>query len=407
MLDNSTKTRTIGVYKVYKLLSVISLPQNRLNRHMNPSSGMRSMLEVEEAFKNKRPITQRPRKEVLEKLYAQGLGSVKLGKIFGVSRCTILRWMTKYGIKRRNKLWTEEEIVALKKLYPKGEKETLLAKLENRKWNGIRNKAGKLGLRFPNTKYKFAKKQLEKLYNQMGFRRATQRLGMARSTFFYLLKKDNIKLKGLLKNPDLSPSVNLFYVLGVLKGDGFTCINKKHRLYTVGLMTISKKFAESFANALKKIGLRPSLYVWHPPVSPKRKQTYRVTACSKKFVQWYRALSCEEIKNIVKKRKELAATFVRGFYESEGSYYLAAGKYPRITICNTQPHLLVLIKELLSQIGVDVNFRAGGKTKVGTQVYYLYKGGKDAPILICTINPCIKNEPSNLARIRKTNGNGI
>lgn len=359
------------------------------------------MSEVKGAFKNKRFITQMPRKEELEKLYSQGLGSIKLGKIFGVSRCTILRWMAKHGIKRRSNLWTEEGIEALKKLYPKGEKRTLLAKLKNRKWNGIRIKASKLGLKFPSTKYKLTKGQIEKLYDQMGFRRAAQHLGIARSTFFYLLKRNNIKLKGLLKNPDINPSTNLLYVLGVLKGDGFICVDNKRRLYTVGLMTTSKKFAESFADALKKIGLRPSLYMGHPPVSSKRKQTYRVVACSKKFVQWYQALAHEEIKNIVGKRKELAAAFVRGFYESEGSYYLAAGKYPHITICNTQPHLLTLIKEFLSQFGVDMNFRAGGKTRAGNQVYYLHRGGKDAPILINIINPCIKSEPSNLAHIEK------
>jgi hypothetical protein len=262
----------------YKLLSAPSLPEKRLNTF--------SEFLDEVKFVGRCPTLPKPSREKLETLYNSGLTLSQIGKIFGASSSTVQRWMVKYGIKRRESSWSEEETVTLKEFYPRGEKETLVARLGDRTWEGIKQKATKLGLRFPRTKYIFSKEELEKLYNQMGALRASEYFEVGRDTFYYLLKKNGIstKKRGC---PNLRPSVDLLYLLGVLKGDGFTRIREKAPCYyLIGLGTISEKFARAFADALRSIGLNPHFYSHNPPSGHSKEHiSYSVKASSKKFVK--------------------------------------------------------------------------------------------------------------------------
>ena len=353
----------------------------------------------------RRPTLPIPNREDLETLYNGGLTLPQIGKILGTSSSAVQRWMVKYGIKRRESSWSEEETATLKEFYPRGEKETLVARLENRTWEGIKQKAAKLGLRFPRTKYMFSREELEKSYDQMGAPRASGHLGVEQDTFYYLLRKNGIptRKRGC---PDLRPSVDLLYLLGVLKGDGFTRIREKAPCYyLIGLGTISEKFARAFADALRNIGLNPHLYSHNPPSGHSKKHvSYSVKASSKEFVMWYRNLSYDDIKKMIGETKDFATAFVRGFYESEGTYYIRDGKHPILKIGNTNLQVLAMVRDFILQLGIHVNLGLSGRTKKGKEYWYLHKCGEDVLRFINMVKSCIKSEPSNLEPLRNNEG---
>lgn len=334
-------------------------------------------------------------KEELEKLYGSGLSLSKIGKILGMSKSGI-RWrMAKYGIKRRKQPWKNEELTILRELYPKGKKQAIMEKLQNRTWSSILTRASELRLKFPKPECKLSREELEKLYQKMSVAQAASTLNISPPTLYRWLAKARITLRGFEKRPHLSPSPELLYILGVLRGDGFTRTVKKRWHYSVRLKTISREFAGSFADNLRKIGLNPHISMEYP-TDPNRHPVHVVIACSKRFVTWYRSLSDHEIRKMVGENKELAAAFVKGFYESEGSYFLKTDGCDRIAIYNTQLQLLLMVREFLSQLGHDINLRKGGKTRKGNQVYILWKDGRKAQNIVNAICPCIKNKPSNL-----------
>ena len=309
-----------------------------------------------------------------------------------------------YPVRRLKTPWTKEETTTLMILYPKGEKEKLIAELENRTWEGIKQRAHKLGLKFPRTKCRLSKVEMEKLYKQMGARRAARYLGVDRSTVYNWVRKNGISLHKKINSLSLCPSTNLLHVLGVLKGDGFTRIGKGKRcFYLVGLGTVSEEFARSFANAVRNIGLHPQFYTHDPPSGHSKKhRSYSVKAASKKFVEWYRNLSNEDIRKMVGKNKGLAAAFVRGFYESEGTFYLRGGRYSIVKIGNTNPQLLIMVRESISSLGISLNFGLSGKTNKGKQYWYLHECGKDVLDLVNLVKTCIKPKPSNLDRLKES-----
>jgi len=295
------------------------------------------------------------------------------------------------------RLWSKHEIALLKEFYPSGEKKALIVGLKNRTWEGIKQKAIKFGLKFPKTKYTFSKEEIERLYKQVGVRKAAEHLKVKQDTFYYLLRKNGVRLQKR-GHPDLRPSVDLFYILGVIKGDGFTRVREESpSYYLVGLGTISEKFARSFVHALQSINLNPQLYSHDPPSGHSKKHiSYSVKASSKEFVKWYRSLSEDDIRKMIGGDKKFAAAFVRGFYESEGTYYLRDGKYHILKIGNTNLRVLVVVRDLISQLGIHVNLGLSGKTKKGRQYWYLHKCGQEVLHFINAIKPRIKNEPSNL-----------
>lgn len=303
----------------------------------------------------------------------------------------------------------EEELSTLRELYPKGTKKELVEKL-GRSWKGIHHKAIELGMLTSMGSMRLAiktpmRKELEKLYKNSGIKRAAETLGVNRVTVWRWVKKFGIELNTPIKNLNLNPSAELAYILGVLKGDGYIrCDTKKHYKYFVELRVISEEFARSFASSLRKIGLTPVLRRYPPSIGSWGKNPiYSTKAYSKKFVEWYKNLSLEGIQKIAGENKELVAAFVRGFYESEGSYYVSKKGFPVIYISNTDLPLLLLVKDFISSLGYSLNLnKKASLTSSGKCIYCLQKKSKSVPELIATIKPCIKSKPSNIQRVNFT-----
>lgn len=103
--------------------------------------------------------------------------------------------------------------------------------------------------------------------------------------------------------PDLSPSKDLTYILGVCLGDGSVFYVENNRSYLVELTVIEKDFALSFKRALKRIGLNPSISDAGKTVAGN--DLYRVRAHSLVFYKWFNELSLDQIYEVVSQKRSL------------------------------------------------------------------------------------------------------
>jgi intein-encoded DNA endonuclease-like protein len=171
--------------------------------------------------------------------------------------------------------------------------------------------------------------------------------------------------------PNLNPSKDLAYILGVIKGDGSVML----RDYVIKLTVKDKVFAESFLRSLNNIGLNSHMSIY----KHKKKIYYQVRAFSKNFYLWYKNLKLEEI------IKGFESDFLRGFYESEGS----CCKKIYLIITNTDKLLINLILSILTKFNIlhKVYVR---KTLTSKKIVYdIYI--KDREKFLDFISPCIKN----------------
>jgi hypothetical protein len=203
------------------------------------------------------------------------------------------------------------------------------------------------------------------------------------------------------ENIKLAPSPQLCYIIGVLLGDGYAKTFKDgNRLRPViGIRVCDYSLAENFYKALKEIGLNPIFRVcnyryyrdksrWRIP--------FEVYVYSKKFYRWFTSLSLDDIRRIVETSRECVIQFIRGLYETEGSY---RDKYHLVIIYNTNLEIVNLVKYLIEKFGFKtsliVSEHPHKKNPKWRVAYYLQLiGGKEArEKFIQLINPVIKRQP--------------
>lgn len=201
-------------------------------------------------------------------------------------------------------------------------------------------------------------------------------------------------LKRALK-PNLNPSDDLAYILGVLKGDGCVSINRSNNAHFILLEVTSLNFAQSFSDALELIGLNPHISkAWVNPKSWGKKEKYLARAISKRFVEWYKRLSLKEIEGVV---SGYEVAFIRGFYESEGSVGHSRGDYGnkwKLAMYNSNRNLLEMVNNLLWKIGFRFYLYGPyiASNPTSKPYYVLNTAGKDQIFrFLNTIKPSIKN----------------
>ena len=91
---------------------------------------------------------------------------------------------------------------------------------------------------------------------------------------------EKIREKIALK-PNLEMNKNLGYILGMVYGDG--CVFKNNRTYRIVLDTTNKIIAINFSNALREIGLNPSIAERMPSNGIGKLKKYIVIARSVNF----------------------------------------------------------------------------------------------------------------------------
>lgn len=177
-------------------------------------------------------------------------------------------------------------------------------------------------------------------------------------------------------NPTVEPSTDLAYILGVLLGDG-TVYRNKRRNGAERIIALSVKdleFAKAFLDALRKINLHPHFYFY------RKNATYRVRAYSRIFHDWFKSLDMEKIEQLVTTSPELARSFLKGFYDSEGSLILSTKRYCQgrryyehplieVRMSNTDNKKASLIFAVLKYLGFHPRiykmFKTGGLNSAG------------------------------------------
>jgi intein-encoded DNA endonuclease-like protein len=196
---------------------------------------------------------------------------------------------------------------------------------------------------------------------------------------------------------DFSSLPNIAYILGVYLGDGYLLHNEKQG-YGVGLGTKDECFAEKFARALKDIGLNPYIT---KTIERNNKPFWRVFAYSLELHNWLKNyklstrrdgiihLNLEGIREIAEK---CPVKLIEGFYESEGSLVKHKGVFAtryEVNIWNTSKELLLLIKDVLANMGFEFRFHERHTKKL----YYLSLYKQDQiKRFFSTIDVCIEKK---------------
>jgi len=206
---------------------------------------------------------------------------------------------------------------------------------------------------------------LEHLYwdEKLSTRNIAKLYNLNQKTVLYWFKKFGIprrtwiegrKLRGYgkehLRIPNLNPSEDLSYILGVCLGDG--SVTKCGKKCVVELAATDYNFVQSFGASLRRIGLNPCFGVIPP--KEKNRTKYYIHAQSKVFYDWFKALTINDIENMV---KDYIPQFVRGFYESEGSFAKRKHGLSRLRIVNAKKDLIDLVARLIEKLGFKVSIR--------------------------------------------------
>jgi hypothetical protein len=149
--------------------------------------------------------------------------------------------------------------------------------------------------------------------------------------------------------PNLNPSKELSYILGVFYGDGSiyrangTGMYRNSYAYRIQLGAIDKDFLREFNRCLSWVLHRKNEYPTHGPY---KDGTCRLMATNRKLFEFL-SKPLEEHKPII---EEFPSQFLRGFFDSEGSVYEYLGNngwYQTIRVCNTNMPLLQFVRYLL------------------------------------------------------------
>ena len=195
---------------------------------------------------------------------------------------------------------------------------------------------------------------------------------------------------------NLSDDVAVAYLLGIIEGDGSVFAHPLGRQYNVTLEIAGydRAFADSFADALRRIGLRPTYFGRQQKIGAR---TVGVQGKSVLFVKWWQGLGFDGVRRYVSESRERTVAFLRGFYESEGS--CSHDKRPGRSLCvwfsNGDEELLLFVRGLLANIGYNFGMsRMAGRKPGYLPRLTLYLGARgEAQRFLTEVRPSIKTEP--------------
>lgn len=231
----------------------------------------------------------------------------------------------------RYNFWSKEEIIWLRKIYPK-EGAIGFKRKYNRSYKSIYAKAYLMGLKYSGLKIIFPKKLLKKLYiiDKLSVRQIGKKLKTSRSNVYRLLIEHNVPLRKWVKEIPKQFNPNSYayhYLLGAIIGDGHigrNCIN---------FSVIDKDFVGKFTKMAKQLGFDPHKYNYG--------KFYFVIIYNKKFCDFIR-----------KRKIKITKGFIDGFFDAEGCVYFR-GKHKTITITNNNKQVLSLIKKYLNSLKIQ------------------------------------------------------
>jgi len=291
-------------------------------------------------------------KKLLESLYLKKKMSIaSIAKEIGCSRMPVHQRLIEFGIRRRNP-WEEN----------------------------------KIDINVEKVNYLYtAGKSINQIADDLGVSYSKIRTAMIENN---VPRRDKIEIS--LSKPILKPSKTLCYLLGVLKGDGFVYKNQSN--HYIVLESIDMPFIISFKNALSGIGLTANK-IHSRKRNERCQRIHKISVGSKLFFNWYKTLNIEKTKSMILEANG-EIDFIRGVYESEGSFFLAGGERPTLTIASTNKELMLLMKKLTENLGFSPTCPKPQLLRSKKPYYKLYfNKQKEIRRFIGTIKPCIKKIP--------------
>jgi len=181
------------------------------------------------------------------------------------------------------------------------------------------------------------------------------------------------------KQVNFDEGETLSYILGVYHGDGY--ISQAGN--TISMQNDSKVFIESFASALTKANLNPSIrervrdHDYNG--SEWTSESYVCEASSVAIVNWIANMDTCSLHQYVRRNAPLQ--FVRGMYESDGSW---ASKQMRIA--GTDKPVLTICSQILDAVNINHSLRTDKNDY--TEVF-IYKNSRER--FINCVDPVIKD----------------
>ena len=293
--------------------------------------------------------------------------------------------------------WTDDDVKRLRELYPRMPNREIARILGVSKF-AVDHKTERLGLRWTEKKYRVKNVACDNCGKIM-LRQLSTITGSHCFCSPRCYAEWNRK-HAFTVEVNLSASPDLAYVCGVLLGDGVCCRSsqgkrKESFVSVVALEVVEKPFALSFMESLQRLGLKPRIY--RSKKKGNRRDTYFVKAYSKRFYQWWTEQNLSDLEDLFFHDTELLKEFVRGFYESEGSYFKRASPYDE-TLCqlsNTDLEITELFKKAISHLSFKTSVYCH-KERRKDRKQFVYNlnilGGKhERARFIQLIKPRIKN----------------
>ena len=214
------------------------------------------------------------------------------------------------------------------------------------------------------------------------------------STMLLWIHQKNVKIRDKYIKVNLSPSKELCYIVGVLKGDGSINSNKNGIILRVK----DEEFAKEFHRCCKTVGMSSKL------VFENSQKGWRVLSYSKILINRYKEISENDILNLP---DELKIAFLRGFFDSEGCYYTnSKNGIKSCKITNTNITYVNLIRELLFSLGFCSTIQTRHYSNHYRTCYNIELNGGKKKIkdFLLTIQPSIPRkqwiEPINLNEVK-------
>lgn len=174
----------------------------------------------------------------------------------------------------------------------------------------------------------------------------------------------------------LTPSYELGYFLGAIKGDGHVRYDENKSLYQVNIGVKDKDFIEFLKKQTQEI-YPYHIRIWEREDSHSKKNGvfYGLTIHSKDFCKLIKDYNLEEMKD-----EEIIKGFLRGFFDAEGSMVIYSLNIPRlavrhITLTHKDYSLILLIIGFLNRFNIKsgkISVKKGsGFNPKG--IYYVFK----------------------------------
>lgn len=184
-------------------------------------------------------------------------------------------------------------------------------------------------------------------------------------------------------------SEDLAYILGVLKGDGCAYDSGRDHRCTLQLEAKNRDFVFSFSLAIGRIMGSPPIQIESLPTH----HTFRICKRSPLLYDWYTNLSQSEVEKLA---LQYPISFMRGFYESEGSVgmYGRNGKYGLLRIVNTNSALIGLTSMIMNLLGFRHRIRTQhDKRRNRKKLFIIVMSAKqDIAAFLDLIKPVVKNQ---------------